>query len=564
MDIQTSNSDKKELLGKILFGISILFLLYMVFTPLNQYLIHTDEYFTVALIRLPLLDGISLTSADVHPPLYYLIVKLILNALSLLNIKYNLIVVLKLISIIPFFIILTICGFRFRKEYDWFVIGLFCFVLAILSEFFIYFIIARMYSWGLLFLFLGFISFREILNKSDIKSWAFLTLFAVLGAYTHYFVALSFGVLYLLLLIYYLCQYFMKNDSSDFDSISFNEKTSLGDFSFKSEFFKLLSSIILAIVLYIPWINVLFSQIFYVQKYFWVQPLGINNVLSFLVYFIWPNFSIRNLDGLGILSFIALAFFIFLLIDYLRHSNENSIQKTYDGFKNSSSSFWKDVKDYGFNEKYFILSGFLLFFLTILIAIILSIVYKPIIIKRYLIPSSAILWFAIIILIDKIDEKKLLAISLVLILIFSVSGLFAIMDTTNDLYDQGYEDAKFFNEINDKENIVISDSGTLLVYGSYIDKASQYSADDSYCGVNLTKLESINLKIISGNDTSSIIENEKDKDVYIFTYIDPEDIKEEDGKIYFPISDGDKINYIEVKSKQAIANNEYYRFYEVV
>ena len=270
------------------------------------------------------------------------------------------------------------------------------------------------------------------------------------------------------------------------------------------------------------------------------------------------------MDGLGILSFIALAFFIFLLIDYLRHSNENSIQKTYDGFKNSSSSFWKDVKDYGFNEKYFILSGFLLFFLTILIAIILSIVYKPIIIKRYLIPSSAILWFAIIILIDKIDEKKLLAISLVLILIFSVSGLFAIMDTTNDLYDQGYEDAKFLNEINDKENIVISDSGTLLVYGSYIDKASQYSADDSYCGVNLTKLESINLKIISGNDTSSIIENEKDKDVYIFTYIDPEDIKEEDGKIYFPISDGDKINYIEVKSKQAIANNEYYRFYEVV
>ena len=114
MDIQTSNSDKKELLGKILFGISILFLVYMVFTPLNQYLIHTDEYFTVALIRLPLLDGISLTSADVHPPLYYLIVKLILNALSLLNIKYNLIVVLKLISIIPFFIILTICGFRFR------------------------------------------------------------------------------------------------------------------------------------------------------------------------------------------------------------------------------------------------------------------------------------------------------------------------------------------------------------------------------------------------------------------------------------------------------------------
>lgn len=69
-----------------------------------------------------------------------------------------------------------------------------------------------MYSWGLLFLFLGFLCFRDILNKSDVKSWVLFSLFAVLAAYTHYFVALSFGILYLLLFVYYVGIYGVKNN----------------------------------------------------------------------------------------------------------------------------------------------------------------------------------------------------------------------------------------------------------------------------------------------------------------------------------------------------------------
>ena len=299
---------------------------------------------------------------------------MLLKGLSLLNIKYNLTVVLKLISVIPYFFILLISWFKLRKEYGWFVIGLFCFVLALISEFFIYFILARMYSWGLLFLFLGFLCFRDILNKSDIKSWVLFTLFAVLAAYTHYFVALSFGILYLLLFVYYVGIYGVKNNKFSIGSLSFNEKLSLNEFRFKNEFLKLVSSMVLSIVLYIPWINVLLNQISYVKNYFWVEPIGINDVFSFLVYFSYPNFSLLKLNLFAILSLISMVFFIYLLISYLRHSKEDSPK-----------------------ERYFILSGFLLYFLTIFLGTFLSIIYKPILIQRYLIPSSAIIWFTLIV-----------------------------------------------------------------------------------------------------------------------------------------------------------------------
>ena len=439
MDIQALNSNKKELLGKILFGISILFLIYMIFTPINQYFIHTDEYFTAALIRQSLGDIINLTAADVHPPLYYLLVKVFLKGLSLLNIKYNLTVVLKLISVIPYFFILFISWFKLRKEYGWFVIGLFCFVLALMSEFLIYFILARMYSWGLLFLFLGFLCFRDILNKSDVKSWILFSLFAVLAAYTHYFVALSFGILYLLLFVYYVGIYGVKNNKISIGSSSFNEKLSLNGFRFKNEFLKLFSSMVLSIVLYIPWINVLLNQISYVKNYFWVEPIGINDVFSFLVYFAYPKFSLVKLNLHAILSLISLVFFIYLLIRYLRYSKEDSPE-----------------------ERYFVLSGFLLYFLTIFLGMFLSVVYKPILIQRYLIPSSVIIWFTLIVLIDKIRDGKLLLVSLVLILILSVNGVSVIAETSNDLYSMGYDDAKFFSEINNGKNIVVVDTCTLL------------------------------------------------------------------------------------------------------
>ena len=54
--------DTKDIIGKILFLISIGILIYMFFSPLSQIIIHADEYFTIGTIRLSFLDSMAITA----------------------------------------------------------------------------------------------------------------------------------------------------------------------------------------------------------------------------------------------------------------------------------------------------------------------------------------------------------------------------------------------------------------------------------------------------------------------------------------------------------------------
>ena len=120
---------KKNIIGQIFFAISILMLVYMLINPLSHMIFDIDEYFTLTIINFPISDLLHIISGDVHPPLYYLIAKLIAKFGTNLS-------VLKIFSIIPYAIILLISTLKLREEYDWFTAGLFALSLAIASEFF--------------------------------------------------------------------------------------------------------------------------------------------------------------------------------------------------------------------------------------------------------------------------------------------------------------------------------------------------------------------------------------------------------------------------------------------
>ena len=53
-------------------------------------------------------DHPDLTAADVHPPLYYLIVKIVIKLLTMLNISFDMIFVSKIVSLIPYGILLIV------------------------------------------------------------------------------------------------------------------------------------------------------------------------------------------------------------------------------------------------------------------------------------------------------------------------------------------------------------------------------------------------------------------------------------------------------------------------
>lgn len=107
--------NRKDIVGITFFALSIITLCYMLISPLNHLIVHIDEYFTLTLINMPVNDIITITAGDVHPPLYYLMGKAFANVTQAFG--WDLLFSLKILSIIPYIIILILSATKIRKDY---------------------------------------------------------------------------------------------------------------------------------------------------------------------------------------------------------------------------------------------------------------------------------------------------------------------------------------------------------------------------------------------------------------------------------------------------------------
>ncbi|WP_407377738.1 hypothetical protein [Methanobrevibacter sp.] len=265
--------NKREVLGKILFGAAILILLYMFITPISHVLIHVDEYWTYSLVNLPFFEGMTVAIHDVHPPLHYLILYLF-APFGLTNIH-----LLKIVSVIPYLLLILVSYFKIRNDYDWFTAGLFIFCIGVMSDFFVEFLTIRMYSWGLFFVIMAFIYFKEVTDNWNRKSWILLTLFALLSAYTQYIFAITCGLMYLLVLVEIL-------RSSDV----------------KPRLRQFMISVISLLILHSPWLVVFIHQVQTHQG----TTLEIPQIGSLFNYIIFFALNHPTLRGWGFLNFFHL------------------------------------------------------------------------------------------------------------------------------------------------------------------------------------------------------------------------------------------------------------------
>lgn len=141
---------KRDIFGIIFFALSVMMLGYMFLTPLNHYIMHVDEYFTMSVLTLPIADVISITSWDVHPPVYYILAKIAVMMAEAVGMDS--LHGLRILSVIPYILILAISATKIRRDYGLLTAGLFAFSLSVMSEFFAHFLIARMYGWAILFI----------------------------------------------------------------------------------------------------------------------------------------------------------------------------------------------------------------------------------------------------------------------------------------------------------------------------------------------------------------------------------------------------------------------------
>ena len=109
--------------------------------------IWTDEGFTIDLLRNcnTFAEVCDFTAADVHPPLYYLILKVFTDLFGM-----NL-TLMKIVSILPMLMTMALGPLLFQKEFGYRTSLLFVIILGTLPCTMEYAVQVRMYSWAILF-----------------------------------------------------------------------------------------------------------------------------------------------------------------------------------------------------------------------------------------------------------------------------------------------------------------------------------------------------------------------------------------------------------------------------
>ena len=459
----------KDIFGMIFFALSILVLAYMFICPLTQVISHIDEYFTISVVQLPIREIITVNSWDVHPPLYYLMGKLAAKLSAMLGI--NGLYGLKVLSIIPYLLILIVSATKIRKDYGWFSTGLFTFSLAVMSEFFRNFLTIRMYSWGILFILLAFLSFREIINDtSDRKSWILLTAFSILCAYTHNFAALTAGCIYLALLGYIIT----------------NNKEALKNWGI---------SVAGAIILYIPWMFSLINQMTLVHESYWIPEVTLEKIIHFFGYYAYTSDTF--------FAIIAIAILAIILMVYL-----------------------KDSKTLDQKDQYLILSGIGIYAGTIILGVLISLVFKPIIVTRYLMFATAILWLTISIVLSKMEYRKTFLISFALICLLLVSGIATTISTNDDIYKSGIAQKEVLDNITQDNNsmTIVNRQHLIMYFLSYTNQTDMYYLNVGHVfGVNMNTLHKLyDFKTFNGTEVDDLIANNTNKNIYLISWNEPQ------------------------------------------
>ena len=434
--------EKRELLGKLFFAAAIVILLYMLISPLTNTIINIDEYWTYSLVNLPFMQGMIVAVHDVHPPLYYLILYLF-TPFGLDNLY-----LLKVLSIVPYALLMVVSATRIRQDYGWLTAGLFIFSIGVMSDFFCEFLTIRMYSWGLFFMVMMFIYYNDVITKWDRRSWVLLTLFTLLCAYTQYMFAITCALIYLLLLV----------------EIWQNHKDRLKDFG---------KSLLALILLYAPW-GVVFIYQIKTQSEDVHEAFGFADFIHYLTSFAIKsqNFSMQNVA----FKIIAFAFLAFLLVMIYKKRDKLSA------------------------------TGIFLMYATLVIGVVgLMFSFCNTMRVRYLVPVFGIFWLSASIVIGRIEDGKILALALGLVVVLAGASIVITHDDIGSRLAFNDEKAAYLDSINNNSTVVVYNSDyAYKVLHKDLNNTHQYTLGGKYFYDDDVKISKNLTEILNKNHGKNI------------------------------------------------------------
>lgn len=240
----------------LLFLVLLVITAYEISILANMALWH-DEAFSGLLPQYNLKEMIYRIGLDVHPPLYYLLLK------GWVMILGNTLFTLRLFSVF-FGVSTVIVLYLFLKEvFKNQKLALFSSILLALNSFFIQFVIeARMFTLGIFLVVLSSFFLLMALKNKKWSWWLLYSLSASAGLYTHYYIFFSI-IAQALFIVFWL----FKEEKFNLSNWLKNKNFQLG-----------LTSYILVVISYLPWLKTFLSQMGQVQESYWIPPLNIWSV----------------------------------------------------------------------------------------------------------------------------------------------------------------------------------------------------------------------------------------------------------------------------------------------
>lgn len=299
---------------------------------------------------------------DVHPPLYYYMLKIVYMIIGNHGWAYH------LLSLLPCLFIIILSLTVFWKEFGGKVSVILITFIGLSYNAVYYNVEVRMYSWAGLFVLLSYYGLWKILKYQRKQDYIFFIFFSLSASYTHYFSMVTVAFFYLVVMIIALLS---------------------RQLSIKAVVITWISTIIG----YLPWAIKFLKTVQRTADSYWV--IGIPTFKSALYYLFSSRFSTT---GIWIVLFVVIiTFFIYetkILTIIINKEKQIDITVAFDQITIS-------------NIVIFISAGIFCVLGTIIFAISYSHIIRPIFTHRYIYATSIVAWMVLAIVVSKLKLGKI-------------------------------------------------------------------------------------------------------------------------------------------------------------
>lgn len=354
-----------------------------------------DELFTVGMAEHSYSELVRFTAADVHPPLYYCIVKMFADLCKLIVPGVGTVIPAKLVSVLPYFVLLLYAVIFLRRRFGLFVGGLFLFCVTAMPQLPAYTVEVRMYGWALLFVTAAFLHGCALIeNYVNPKAGrqvrgrrlhgAALVIYSLAAAYTQYFACVAVVMVYLCLLLVFL----------------FRDRRRVREW---------LLYVAVSVIGYVPWLFALAGQLGAVSENYWILPLTWRSLGGCVKFLMKPAFSDDRVNT--VLAVILFAAYLGLWCQWMIKlcHNRRVIRKIKGNtgvFQHTNEA--EILETDGTAERFFLATaGISVLAGLVAFGFAASFLIRPIFVYRYMIPALGCFWLGFALCLNEILCKPM-------------------------------------------------------------------------------------------------------------------------------------------------------------